>query len=103
VIEGKNLSEVVNDLVKRIQSKAIDKLFDLLLFGGSGSSASGGIFGSLFGGFRAEGGPVRRGAPYVVGERGPELFVPGASGQIIPNAPRAPSMPAIGRSNQVNR
>jgi hypothetical protein len=23
--------------------------------------------------------------PYLVGERGPELFVPGASGQIIPN------------------
>lgn len=34
---------------------------------------------------RAGGGPVRAGAPYVVGENGPELFVPGASGKIVPN------------------
>ena len=34
---------------------------------------------------RAGGGPVRGGMPYVVGERGPELFVPGVSGTIIPN------------------
>jgi len=34
---------------------------------------------------RAEGGPVRAGSTYLVGEQGPELFVPGANGQIIPN------------------
>jgi hypothetical protein len=34
---------------------------------------------------RANGGPVTGGMPYIVGERGPELFVPGASGTIIPN------------------
>lgn len=34
---------------------------------------------------RAGGGPVTGGRPYMVGERGPELFVPGASGTIIPN------------------
>ena len=34
---------------------------------------------------RAMGGPVSAGAPYLVGERGPELFVPGKSGQIVPN------------------
>ena len=36
-------------------------------------------------GFAANGGPVTGGSPYVVGERGPELFVPGRSGTIIPN------------------
>jgi hypothetical protein len=36
-------------------------------------------------GRRAGGGPVESGLPYVVGERGPELFVPGASGTIVPN------------------
>jgi len=36
-------------------------------------------------GFRANGGPVTSGFPYVVGERGPELFMPSASGKIIPN------------------
>mgnify|MGYP003108397350 CR=1 FL=1 len=34
---------------------------------------------------RARGGPVRGGSPYLVGERGPELFVPGSSGNITPN------------------
>lgn len=35
--------------------------------------------------YRASGGPVRKGSPYIVGENGPEFFVPGASGNIIPN------------------
>lgn len=35
--------------------------------------------------FRANGGPVSAGSPYIVGERGPELFVPGRSGTIVPN------------------
>lgn len=34
---------------------------------------------------RAFGGPVSRGGAYMVGERGPELFVPTGSGNIIPN------------------
>lgn len=35
---------------------------------------------------RAVGGPVQAGSPYIVGERGPEMFVPGTSGNIIPNS-----------------
>jgi len=35
--------------------------------------------------FRAMGGPVNGGMPYVVGERGPELFVPRGNGNIIAN------------------
>lgn len=35
--------------------------------------------------FRAMGGPVSAGSPYIVGERGPELMVPGQSGSIVPN------------------
>lgn len=34
---------------------------------------------------RAAGGPVSAGSLYMVGEHGPELFAPGASGSIIPN------------------
>jgi len=34
---------------------------------------------------RAYGGPVNSGSPYMVGERGPEMFVPRSSGTIIPN------------------
>lgn len=36
-------------------------------------------------GGRAAGGPVSAGTPYLVGERGPELFVPHNSGNIVPN------------------
>ncbi len=52
------------------------------LFGGGGI---GGFIGSIFGGGRAHGGPVSAGKSYMVGERGPELFTPGASGRITPN------------------
>jgi len=34
---------------------------------------------------RQHGGPVSAGSPYLVGERGPELFVPGSSGQVVNN------------------
>jgi hypothetical protein len=45
---------------------------------------SGEIPGAAFG-RRAAGGPVEHGMPYLVGEEGPELFVPGSGGTIIPN------------------
>jgi len=48
------------------------------------TQAIGGVFDN-FGGGKALGGPVSAGTSYVVGERGPELFVPTTSGKIIPN------------------
>jgi murein DD-endopeptidase MepM/ murein hydrolase activator NlpD len=44
-----------------------------------------GITMGIFGGARANGGPVSSGQTYMVGERGPELFVPGRSGTIVAN------------------
>lgn len=38
-----------------------------------------------FGGAREKGGPVSGNKSYLVGERGPELFVPSVSGSIVPN------------------
>lgn len=35
--------------------------------------------------FRAEGGPISAGKPYIVGEVGPELIIPRNSGTVIPN------------------
>jgi len=57
--------------------------------GVSGASEGSGS-GVSFGGVqaaprRARGGPVTGGMPYYVGERGPELFVPGRSGFVVPN------------------
>lgn len=62
--------------------------------GGAGSGGGGGLFqqgiaaiGSYFGfgGAKASGGPVSSGSAYLVGEQGPEMFVPKMSGTIIPN------------------
>ena len=59
-------------------------------------SLMGGMFkGTSFGkylGYKAEGGPVLGGSPYVVGEKGPELFVPNSSGNIVPNHAMGGSM-----------
>jgi hypothetical protein len=48
-----------------------------------------------FGGGKAMGGPVNAGTSYVVGERGPELFVPNTAGTIVPNG-------GGGRGNTIN-
>jgi hypothetical protein len=45
----------------------------------------GGVISSVFGGGRASGGPVSSSKSYVVGEKGPELFVPNTNGMIVPN------------------
>jgi len=41
--------------------------------------------GAVYAMGRAQGGSIGRGGPYMVGEKGPELFVPNQSGQIVPN------------------
>lgn len=47
---------------------------------------------------RASGGPVRAGTPYIVGEKRPEVFVPGQDGTILPFVPSGGggSDPSIG-------
>lgn len=49
--------------------------------------------------FRAEGGPVARGQSYIVGERGPELFVPNGSGTIMTNGETQRLMSSGGGTN----
>lgn len=62
--------------------------FDTLFSGGKKGGIGSGL-AQLFAAFagapgKAIGGPVSPGRPYLVGERGPELFVPAASGRIEP-------------------
>ena len=78
---------IIQDMI-RIQLRAQM----ISLFSGMFSKFSGGGFGTGnafgnqdLGGFLAEGGPANANTPYVVGERGPELFVPRSSGTVIPN------------------
>ena len=35
--------------------------------------------------FRAQGGPIQAGKPYVVGEKGPEIIIPHSSGNVLSN------------------
>lgn len=87
-----------------IKTAIINPLSDIL-FGGNSpaltvaksgndvlpSQNGNGILGSLINGVadlfgaRAFGGPVGAGKPYLVGERGPELFVPQTAGRINPD------------------
>jgi len=68
----------------------------------------GGLF-SIFAGalirgnMRAEGGPVKKGEPYVVGEKGPELIVPSESGNVIPNEEYSNLASSINQSVGGNR
>jgi len=54
------------------------------VYGNKGGSYQGGTFVP----FKAKGGPVEKGQPYVVGEKRPELFVPNQNGTIIPDLSR---------------
>lgn len=72
----------------QIAAQALQLGLDKLLGGGgpAGGVAGGGL-GSILGTLlglpgRATGGPVSPGRPYLVGERGPEMFVPTSAGRV---------------------
>ena len=76
-------TQTLNDVLRNVVDKLADAALNMAIFGNvGGGSVTGGLLGSIF---KAEGGPVKRGGSYVVGERGPELFTPGVSGMITPN------------------
>jgi len=70
---------VIQDMIK-IELKAQASKILGAIGGGGGLFSS---IGSLLG--LASGGPVDANTPYIVGEKGPELFVPPSAGKIIPN------------------
>jgi lambda family phage tail tape measure protein len=79
--EWRNYANAVLDEILRIQ---IRQLAASAISGiNSGGSLILNGLSALTG--RASGGPVTGGTPYIVGERGPELFVPNGSGSITPN------------------
>lgn len=90
--------DALDSLNKRILQMIADNLMEKLFgeFGttGTGSTAGtagggwgqaiGSFIGSIFGGARAGGGDVWGNRAYLVGEQGPEMFVPNTAGTIIP-------------------
>jgi phage-related minor tail protein len=83
----KDFVQNIIDVMMRSQiQQLIAKTFGGIGSVGGGSRGGGGLFGgAIIPGFLASGGPASAGKPYIVGERGPELFVPNSSGSVIPN------------------
>ena len=76
-------TSTLSDLLNNVADKFLDVALNQALFGNAGgSTVTGGLF-SLFG--FANGGRPPVGKPSIVGEKGPELFVPRSSGTIVPN------------------
>lgn len=75
-----DLRSIILQVFADIAASAVRSGLDSLL----GSFGLGNLFGGGLGGLpgRATGGPVSPGRPYLVGERGPELFVPTTAGQV---------------------
>ncbi|MEM8724615.1 MAG: tail tape measure protein [Pseudomonadota bacterium] len=85
------------DDLKKIAFRALDDIASHAfssgigsLFGGSQEGGLGGLISQSLGALlglpgRATGGPVSPGRGYLVGERGPEIFVPTAAGRVESN------------------
>ena len=89
---AKSFGQAMTNVLNRIRDKIIDSQIDKLLdnFGDSFTSRQnkggiGGFLGKILGGLFADGGRPPVGKASIVGERGPELFVPKVGGTIIPN------------------
>jgi hypothetical protein len=92
-----NKTLTANDAMKQLTQTLVRALLQasllgqgplagLLGFGTTVPGGTGGLLGALFSGFtpRQGGGSVSAGHGYIVGEHGPELFVPKSAGQIVP-------------------
>jgi tape measure domain-containing protein len=92
---AQSFGQAMTNVLNKIRDKIIDAQIDKILGGfgeNFGSAASGGqkkglggFIGGLLGGLFADGGRPPVGKASIVGERGPELFVPKVAGTIIPN------------------
>ena len=99
---GEVASQVLDQIARKLLESGVDKLFssfgpktELATQTGPGPKqgnwlsrwfAGFGFGGGRGGPRRAAGGPVSGGKSYMVGEKGPEMFVPGGRGNIVPNS-----------------
>lgn len=77
------IKSIIVDLIKAVALAAI--LSAISGLGGGEKLSFLQALAKSFGGFRAGGGPVSSSRGYIVGENGPEYFLPSTSGTIIPN------------------
>ena len=87
-IINKDTEDKLNTEKKITSEKKKQAALQAIIAALGGGGGGGGFFGFAEGGqvkARADGGGVGRGAPYMVGERGRELFVPNQDGEIVSN------------------
>ena len=112
---GQTLTSAFDNLINKTQKwsdflrSALMQVGKLLMTAGlnqlAGPMGSPGILSFLGFGTRANGGPVTSGRPYIVGERGPELFMPQQSGNIRSNEDMRQLMgrsPAASNASAIN-
>ena len=103
-------SEAFRGLAEAIAKAAFEKkiagpISDALVGKGGGDGLLDGVFGfagKQLGGFFADGGSPPVGVPSVVGERGPEIFVPQTAGTIVPNTKIGGSTVVVNQSFNLN-
>ncbi|HXJ01303.1 MAG TPA: phage tail tape measure C-terminal domain-containing protein [Micropepsaceae bacterium] len=78
------IADLARIAIERSVIKPIEGVIDTV------ASSIGKAIGGL-----AVGGPVGPGSAYLVGEHGPELFMPASNGAIVPNANLTPARPNI--------
>ena len=89
-----DLRRIAMSVIDQIASRSLNNLFNSIGLGGGNGGQGGNNTGNLVGSIggllssllgspgRATGGPVSPGRGYMVGERGPELFMPSSAGRI---------------------
>ena len=85
-----DLKRVALGALDQIAGQALQLGLDRVMGSGGKSGGIGGVLAGLLAGLtglpgRATGGLVSPERPYLVGERGPELFVPTSAGRVEPN------------------
>jgi hypothetical protein len=79
------VASMLEELLRSQIRQTMAGLFQIGL--GQTKGGGGGLLGgSIIPGILAAGGPVSDRRPYLVGERGPELFVPNSAGSMVPNS-----------------
>ena len=84
---SKSLGQSMSNVLSKIADQAMNVAINMALWGSAGTGGTAGLLGGVFKGIfgSAQGGTIGRGNPRIVGERGPEVFVPHSSGKVIPN------------------
>jgi len=105
VVSGKDFKDSMVDIFQSVLQQVVALIFQLAVIEpmlkrireamALSSSSGGSMFDNIlsgvgsifnFGGARAMGGNVNPNMPYMVGERGAEMFVPKSAGTIVPNS-----------------